>query len=384
MLSILAIALLPAFGVALASDRILVPDDAPTLQEAIDLALSGGTIVVRTGAPQAPIVVDKELTIVGDPEVIVKIGDEASGDCFSPAVTLAGPGQGRVTLSGLRTITGADCFAQPVAIGGGGFDELHVMASDVRAAITGLSGVGFGAPAIQVDLPHVLVSDSTVVGGRDDSDDCVGFLPGGGYPAIASSGVVTVLDSTVRGGGGGLLCCKFGCGCPPSLAGLGGEGGVGLVAAALFSADSTIEGGLGSSFLAYEGDPFVSAFVVCGKQPDGIAMEVLEHVPLAPFLSGSGPLRLGATATLSWNAPPPSVMLFLSEHTHAPLVLPTGGWSFLAEPIMPLGPYPAGGGTQTLSFALPNATSLIGLTVAFQMMDATLTPSRPLVSVIAR
>ena len=73
--------------------QIEVPGDYATLQAAITAAAPGSTIVVTTPVLQGPIVIDKPLTIIGDP--VANLGTE--GPCFSPIpvpIELAGPGGG--------------------------------------------------------------------------------------------------------------------------------------------------------------------------------------------------------------------------------------------------------------------------------------------------
>ena len=366
---------------AAAQTTIVVPADAPDLQAAIDLATDGDLVVVRTATAQDPVTVDKPITILGDPLVNVRIAD--SGNCFPPAIFLDGRGSGTVVLAGVRTVTGEDCAFPPPAISGGGFEALEIYSSQIFASLSGLTGLGHGNAAISTNVPYLFVNASTIVGGFDNADDCVGALPGGGYPAIdAASSTVTVIDSILSGGRGGLLCCKFGCSCPPTLAGLGGHGGIGIVADRLFAAGSTIQGGIGSTYIAYEGNPFEPPSTVCGKQPDGVPFVVGERIDLPPTLTVDTPLRLGASTTLSWDTPAPTMSLYISTGVQPPIEVTPGNWSFLAPGELMVGVFPAGGGVQSFAFAIPNAQALLGLQVAFQLQDADGVVSRPVAGVL--
>jgi hypothetical protein len=363
------------------ADQITVPGDQPDLQAAIDAAAPGDVIVVQTSTPQDGVVVDKPLIVVGDPlaEVLIGPGCGARGQA---AFELLGPGAGTLVLVNVRTSPGADCFQPAPAIRGGGFDELHLFECEILPAADGQTGLGHGAPGISVSVGFVLLASSTVVGGTADSDHCAGFLLGDGEPGIeAPASTVVVLDSMVSGGGPGTLCCQF-CACPPNLSGLGGVGGEGLLAAELYVANSSIEGGAGATHRAYPLDEASGGAVVCGTQPSGTPFVVGSFVLLAPGdLTGPARMQVGSTWTLSWSTPSALNAFYWSIGSVPPYPVGTGLGFLDPASARRAGTVP--GGMHALNLAVPNLPGLIGLELAFQLVDPASGPTRPVIAVIA-
>ena len=223
---------------ALGAGEIHVPGDYPSVQDAINAASAGDTIIVQL-ASTGPLVIDKPLTIVGDPSLKLYSGSYpcVSGTWEHP-VTLAGPGSGSVALVNVVAVNWPvlGCLFTPAPIVGTGFDELHIVSSNLQAPEAGLTGSGQGTPCIEVDVPTVFVVDSVVIGGNDDDDSapCYGWFPGSlaGYPGIDNpTGTVIAMDSEVRGGdGGGAIgpsgaICLAAASCPPPPGGSGIAGG---------------------------------------------------------------------------------------------------------------------------------------------------------------
>ena len=151
--------------------EIHVPGDYPTLELAVAAALPGDVILADIPSPvPGPIVIDKPLTIVGAPLMWV------NDNCFSGAGAfhLAGGGAGRVVIANAKTRS-PDCPQARGIVTGGGFEELHLIQADAEV-FTGFTGYGQAAPAVDVDnVPHVIVEDSSLRGGTDDSDHCTAF-----------------------------------------------------------------------------------------------------------------------------------------------------------------------------------------------------------------
>ncbi len=373
---------LPLLAFPSAAAELRVPGDYPNLQAAIDAAAAGDVIVVSTGYTQDPVVIDKALTILGDPMFSVRTECGFPGactDCPEPdhAFRLAGPGTGRVVIGNAQT-TSFDCFYPAASIGGGGFDELHLFNVEFHP-VSGQTGLGYGSSTIQVDVPHVLVEGSSIRGGIVDCDHCSGFLYDVVYAAIeAPASAVTILNSEVVGGGNAYFCCQ-GCTCPAGLP-EGGKGGNGVVASEVFvDSASTVAGGAGSTFYAYPG-PAGTGGVACGKKRDGVAFIAGAVHALPGAVTGSGATRLGGTFTLSFEVPGPLAVLYLSLRVGEPVLVPGSGYSYLHTPV--LAQPVTTGSPQTLAFAVPPAPELVGLERAFQILDFTLGLTAPAVALL--
>ncbi len=350
--------------------EIHVPGDFDDLQAAIDAASPGDTVVVH-GGTWGPIVIATPLQIVGDPAPLI-VGDGPPFGSFDGPITLAGPGNGTVTLSNLNvggTIHGFFYSHSDPGIGGGGFDALHVHDCEVRAPDWEfLTGIGVGEPAIDVSTPFVLVERSILQGSASKSDPfspISGSAPPGSI-GLRASGTVLLLDSTVRGGSAGpyfhndVLCSG---GCPPY-----GTGGTGVVCEELHHAASTIEGGEGADWFGVSGG-------FCCTQPDGVAMQVNGEVQLANDLVASGSMQMGATYSLDWSTAGPTATLFWSLGADPPMFLSGLGYVYLDAPTTRiLGPVPSPSG---FSLVLPLAPSAAGLEVGFQVLDHGSYLSRP-------
>jgi hypothetical protein len=383
---LLALCLLGVCASLVSAEEIHVPGDYPDLKTAVRWASAGDVILVSTGVIQDPVVIDKSLTILGDP--VLKIGVKCG---FDPICTLCppadhgfrleGPGAGRVVIGNAVSFH-LDCFWPASVIGGGGFEELHVFNSTFSATIA-LSGVANGFSTIKVDVPHVLIDGSEVVGGKPDADDCYGdgHLPSEIYAAIeAPASEVTILSSRISGGGDShFYCCMGGCTCPAELPS-GGDGGHGVVANAVFvDSASVVTGGEGSTFFAKlsSSDPGVQ----CGTKPDGAAFVAGAVHPLPGAIAGSGVTPLGGTFTLTFNVPGPLAVLFVSPQIRAPVHIHGAGFSYLASPLF-VGPIPSGA-PQSLGFPVPPSAALLGLEGGFQIFDATLGLTAPAVCLLA-
>lgn len=356
-----------------------VPEDVATLQEAIWRSSPGGVVVVR--GEQEPVVIDRPLSILGDPDLVIDRGYQALGSspCHLPGVTLAGAGSGVVTLVGLHSRLAGECGMPAPAVAGGGFDELRLVDCSLSSFQVVFSGGAYGSPGVEVDVPLVLVTGSLILGGRADVDDCYGILLGDGDPALlAPQGTVVVLDSDLRGGDGGYLCCHpFLCACPQTLSGLGGIGGDGVVAREVFQAGSTIVGGKGSTFHVLTGGPPI----VCGSQPDGVPVVAASTVVLTNGLQGPSRMALGASYTLSWNLVGATIALWVADGFQGPEPFSGGAWSFLpADATLFLGLRPATPASWT--FPVPSAAALLRHQLTFQGADEYGTLTRPVTAAV--
>ena len=113
--------------------QVSVPGDFATPQDAVDGSPAGSTIVIAGGV-WGTLVIDKELAIVGDPQVTFEgaIGPPTGFKGLAPAIYLDGPGAGRVTLVNVLTSASYEGFRgfQPshvtAGIAGGNFDSLRL------------------------------------------------------------------------------------------------------------------------------------------------------------------------------------------------------------------------------------------------------------------
>ncbi|GEM_PF-3137941 len=380
-LSLALLMLVPAEAVC---SQLVVPDNYAKIQDAIDAAAAGDVILVKNSQGQAsniPVIIDKALTIVGEPYLELEVVECGNYPIPFGAVWLAGPGSGTVTLIGLRTeIPGYDCVWPAPFVAGGGFDALHIYDSDMRPANGGQTGTGYAGHAIDVDVNRVVVVNSTITGGSVRDYDC-GGMPGvsAGTAIRLPGGTVVALDSTLVGGSGISTCCTY-CSCPPDLTGINGVGGVAVEAALLYSAGTSITGGSGAEYLAYLGG--VSGQPPsCGYLADGAAMVVGSSVSLSgDFLGSSGPLVQGLSWTLSWDLSSPMNELFWSPNLGAPTQTPWGltflDLSFLVD----IGPLPPGPGRVTIQ--VPNDPFIAGVEVVVQVLGSSSGLSLPVLTAV--
>jgi len=303
------------------------------LQTAVEAAPAGATLLIH-GGPYEPLVIDKPLTLIGDPAPAITPGGNNPELATAP-VRLAGPGGGRVRLVNLQlgsSANGGFFFDSEPSIVGGGFERVEVFDSVVEGAPWDFPyDVAYpGADAINVDVPLLWVERCIVHGGdAANSDNAPVIVAYDAGTAIRSTGTVVVIDSQVSGGngvdhrydsGGAVLCPSF----DP-----GGAGGDGVVAPHLVHANSSFSAGVGSRWFDEIGGD------LCLVEPDGTALIVDSQLPLASTLSASGPVQLGQPVTLSWTAQAPVAALFLSTQFAAPVGLNKP--PLLAPPLILLG-----------------------------------------------
>ena len=361
------------------ADQIDVPGDYAVLQDAVDAA-SPGDVIVVDGGEHPSIVVDKELSIVGvagnPPFLHVDFGVGPLGQ--DPAVTLDGPGSGRVVLSGVEVggtaggvVNGA---ADPIA--GGGFDELWILHSTVTATEwVNPTGAGFAARAVSVDVGHVLVEDSTIRGGAPISDSVWtdAFVYSGGA-AISTTGDVSCFDSIVVGGDGLTAYMFTGIfdpgGCQNLFGGLGGRAVV--TPGTLWHANTIFAAGEGAT-ISVNGSS--GPEYVCNL-PSGPALGVGAAITFGSLmLPPAGGLGPGDTLTLQWISPDTASQLVFSVVPTAPVRVGTAGWLYMDPEFLVIIPVP-GAGVVTLPVATSDPV-LTGFPLAFQIYTSAVGLSRP-------
>lgn len=358
---------------ALAS-QVIVPDDFPLIQQAVDAAAPGDVILIRN-VPGVqgnnPVIVDKPLSLVGYPTFQL-----TSFDCAGPgagahgALWLSGPGAGTVRVIGMTNIGFNDCVYPPPAIGGGGFEALHVYDSTLVGTQGGQTGSGYSGQAIDVDVDRLVLTDCTVTGGgMKGYDACSQVLDHAGAAVRVVGGTVVAVGCKITGGSGiQTFCCD--CSCPDDMMTLVGQGGAGVEAAELYQAYSIIEGGEGATFVARPQSGPVS--VLCGQLPDGPALVVDDQVVLTGellVLLGDGLMHLGQTTTIMWSyagsgSQADFVSLYAAPGVAAPLLTQHGQVFLDLAALSFIGSYHSS--LATAQLPVPNDPKLIGMDLALQ------------------
>ncbi len=370
----LSLASVPFLAAVVRAQTLEVPGDHDTIQAALDAAPEGATVVVHGGTWDT-ITISRSVNLIGAPPPQLESGDFGR---FAPII-LDGAGTGEVTLSGIRTGALIPDGPAPTtlspAIEGGGFDELHIYDCEILAPERAFfSGLGYGNSAIVTDVPYVVVERSTVRGSRTDIDDACTGNPSGWIPppGIQASGTVVVLDSHVVGGRMGFFQysgwptpadCDPG-NCPDF------PGAIGISCSTLYHSESVIEGGEG----AHWNTCFPSA--PCCQSPPGEPLAVSQEHPLPNVLWADDPPVIGQEYVLHLVAPGPTATLYVAPELDPPVIVTGVGPRFTpAGSTISLGPVTTPG---DFAIPIPLSATLLGRTVAFQLIDPTLGYSRPL------
>ncbi|HTE06708.1 MAG TPA: hypothetical protein VK824_10965 [Planctomycetota bacterium] len=349
--------------------QVHVPGDFPTIQDALD-AVPDGAIIIVHGGIHGSIHIDRPVTLLGDPMPVIRTSCcEPFSEIELPAIRLDGPGHGSVVLQRVATqgkVQDGFETAGGAGITGGGFDELLVLHADI-AGSDGASAFGGGqlpgGPGIDVSVPYVMVTDSTVRGGSSNyPDDPQSTLDGtAGLRAPGAS--VAVLDSHVSGGGIGHVTFGFTAACPTCSQILGGEGGTGVLAGTLFTAHSTIEGGAGAECFCFAG-----TFTPICTKPAGAALLVDALQDLSGELSATTPFEIGESSTLQWSARGAPAMLLVAFGTQVPEEHPGLGLLFLDPARAAFVMLDSGAALSEIVRIPPDAT-LVGLIATLQLFD---------------
>lgn len=276
-----------------------------TIQAAVDVASDGDVVLVRSGAYDGFVVVDKDLSIVADVTGGAKIHGEIAvmGLAASKTIVLGGLSVTPTGPSGaLRANDNEgllwidDCLFLPnpsrpcvapepcVSI------QLCQRVAFIRSALFGATanpGEGSGGDALLVLDSTVAVHMTRVAGGLASFDSCGAVLDGGdGGNGMRVSG-----DAQVYFSGGTIHGAD---GASGVHGGAGGDGGSGLT-------------GSESSELATFGTEFFAggAGMGCGgvQCPDGTAGveldgEPVDHLGVAPYVAGAAPVQQGTQSTM--------------------------------------------------------------------------------------
>jgi hypothetical protein len=358
--------------------------DYTDLQTALNQVASGEIIHVRGGSFD-PIIITKPVTIIGSPAPVINVGPPQAG--IQPAViTLAGPGSGAVILANIVVGGILDGFISSrvnPAINGSGFSELLISRSIIQAPYwqhSSLSGTATGGRAIKVTVSEITISHSTISASASDTNSCYGYGQAGVEAIYAPGATLTLLDSTVHGGDGSIVCDYFGPPAPSACpcAGLGGEGGDAINVGTLYQTDSTIIGGFGGDVFYYD-DHFQT--VDFGQQPHGHSLaNGTTEIGLPSITLTSDAPHIGAPFTLSYPLVTVPLSLTASLGVGQPLLFPGFGYvmlNFLNWFV--LGSLPLG--STSFVLPIPNDAALIGQKLVFHTFGANFV-SRPVIEVI--
>lgn len=371
-----------ALASVLSAAQLHVPGDFIELQDAIDNAQPGDMILVHGGIFN-PITIDKPLTILGEPRPVIRYDADVlwGGVGYTqPHVTLAGDGSGVLVLRNLQIGPGwldwNHAYQAAPAIEGGGFEQLHLVDSQVEAAkllwFQQSSCCFHGQAALSTDIPQILVSNSSLRASPSHSETCELLPSAAPQPGIlAPLSTVVVLRSVVEGGGQHRLCSTQGCLDPDYVKQVLLQPAV--RSHTLFEADSTFLGGS------------IHAYVACSDELQADPLDVVQHVPFPLRMRAFTDLRLGQTWTVYWTASPDSTFstLFLSTQALLPPLQTTSGWQFFdfAGLLPPRTVY--GTATRRFDFHVPVHSSLIGVEVLAQAFDPVAGFTHPIADCVA-
>lgn len=285
-LSLLSVLLLLSFSAR--AQHVVDPKGGGThldLQTAIDQARPGDWIRIRGGTWEE-IVVDKSLTLLGDPMPILlaPFNGIGSGRRQPPALQLSGTGDERLRLVDVRIegrALGSGAWTSLSAgIEAERWGSIELVRCHVHAmewwSITGLAN---GAPAIRAQgalLLHAV--DSWLEASDSDIYGWVGPSRVDGAPGIDAPEADVLLAGTSVFGGDAASFVLFGC--PPAncpCPGLQHHGGPAVRARRLYAYGGTLQGGRGGEAWCWQG----ASFERRGQQPSG-PEHVAQSVYAAP------------------------------------------------------------------------------------------------------
>ena len=399
MRNALSVLLLAALSPLFRADVLVVSPfpgpgvDASSIQEAIDLAANGDTILVQNGNYEDFVLAFKAVSILADgSNVNVISATSPVGAVPSINVRFVPVGQ-EVVIRGLKTSFGMriENCSGPVWI-----DGVAVQGG----AATGLCS-GNAPGAVISRCTAVTFTDCRLVG--DDGINAGFVLPGVG--ASITDAQVAFYDCQILGGNGfsgpgasgrgatGLLLQRDN---DVLLSGTTVEGGPGGVSTTDVCNGPQSEGGAGLSFSTTDNTVYALASTAKGGAADLTALCPGQFGPAGPDIEGSGtilplvgfarsleansPVRGGANLTLTAKGQPGELPYVLLSERHEPFLLPAFSGSLLVG--LPLSdtlqlPTVGAGGEATLTFPVPSVGPAVGLVTYYAQavfIDPTLTP----------
>ncbi len=354
-----------------------------SIQPAVNAAVDGDTLLVKGGTYAGFSIIDKTLTVVGDPGALnvdingaVIVNSLATsrsvilaklnvngllGDAYALYVS-GNSGEVRVQDCALRGSNGNPNISSCSLTSPHGRSGAYVVSGSggvvfVRCTISGGNCTNAvywcccdngeaGGNGIDVDGCRVAFFDCTVYGGRGGDQGCHGGRGGTGCRAVSTTGYtgVSFSGSNIVGGGGGIgndyICA------------LGGAGGDGLVlsGAQAWLLFSTTYGGVGGyDWTNHTYGPNGAAISGGGYVDFGVPGHLKLQMPSVA--------RENTVVYLTFNGPPGSSM-WLMKSSSSPF-LPMPGWRGVLLTAANrwdfqwLGPMPPGGQYQMSYFVQP-------------------------------
>ena len=313
MLTISALALLAsvqlpsAHGARPLAGHVLVvggPHGFSTIQTAVDLAVNGDTVLVKSGTYPGFAIGSKGISVVADTGATV-VTDAVSVDGVPSGLSAVLAGltiQTSYGYAGLSAVAVAgslrveDCSIAPAssnrtdrpAVVLDSDSDVALVMCTIQGSNAGNAGINGlpGWPAIQSTSSSVAIQDCAMVGGEGGHGqaDPAGHGGAGGPGISVQDGFVYLSGSDVRGGAGGNGGDNHGCSIGGSEGGPGGNGGAAvrvtsasaLPAVVVFGVVATPgaggPGGIDYSDCCYNGQCF-------GNGPDGAAGAVFDAGP---------------------------------------------------------------------------------------------------------
>jgi hypothetical protein len=366
-------------GLAVHADVIVVdnPGFGFGIQNAVNAAAEGDTILVRNGTYGRFTITAKSLTVIADgTAVMIQAPTGQTSGVPSIEVKSLGPGQ-TVLVRGFRTNMGysvSDCagsvwFEDMLCTGGTAdctFVPVHgaLVRSSASVTFTRCELLGeLGGPSTLFGVPEsgaglsaqsstVQLFDCRLTGGYGESTGWI-LDPAPGAPGIkVETSTVTIAGCTIRGGAGGLRTNAL-CSGPHAPGGAGVEfaGGAGIVR----SAASTAVGGVASLGPMCPGQSAPAGPAIAGSGTivalPGLARELRAKSPVR----GGQPLRFDVTA----QAGEVPLVLVSLDHAPAPWLKGTLLVGLPLEEVLVLAPLPPSG-KAAVTFPAPNVGPLVG------------------------
>ena len=370
---IAALALISPLAAAQGTVHVVDDDGGPgvdfsSLQAAVNAAVDGDVVLIRSGSYAGLTLTDKDLVLVADQGAQVTVNAAPSVTQLSAGksvllqgLTLRGnPGLRLANNTGAVVVDDCDVFGVQPGLWSTlpyGMQVVDCASVTVTGSTVQLAQPGFGEPALRTQNSRVFLFDSDFHGPAG-AFGTYGDGSDGGPGATVAGGELFASGCRFLGGDGG----DGGVSVWTSDCGDGGNGGPGLVSLAgggtpqLTLQDSLTQAGAGGVKSAFGTPP-------CVDGVDGLPVAMAVGSPTvvteeARSLSVSSPVRAGAPFTLNAGGQPGELVVLTFSAAPAPQISPL--WTGVLVPeiaslgSVSLGAVPAGGDLEiAASLGLP-------------------------------